>query len=340
MNDFSNAHKPIDVVIAWVDGNDPVHKKKIDNHLPEGKKKHIPGAQKTRFGNVNELKYCVLSVFTFAPFVRNIFIVTDRQTPPIMEDVKPFFPDRVGDIRMVDHQEIFEGFEDFLPVFNSRSIESMIWRIKDLSENFVYFNDDSFLIRPVRPEDWFIDGRPVIRGQWMPSAAIRVFWDKIRSKYQRQVMGKKEFEPRASYHTGQWNAAKLLGFKWRYFVLDHTPHAVNKDSCKQLFDQNLAWIKKNISYKFRHFSQFNFLSLTYHLEILAGDSQIQPPQLAYLQPLGRKADYIDKKIKLCESNPEIIYMCVQSLDLCAKADVAKVFGWLEKIMDLETNDKR
>ena len=41
----------------------------------------------------------------------------------------------------------------------------MLWRINTLSENFVYFNDDFFLIRPVKVKDWFKNGNPVLRGK-------------------------------------------------------------------------------------------------------------------------------------------------------------------------------
>jgi predicted NAD/FAD-dependent oxidoreductase len=35
----------------------------------------------------------------------------------------------------------------------------MLWRIKGLSNQFVYFNDDIFLLRKITPTDWFIKGR-------------------------------------------------------------------------------------------------------------------------------------------------------------------------------------
>jgi hypothetical protein len=120
----------IDAVITWVDGNDPKHQLKLEEALGGKSRKKIPGADNTRFGNANELKYCLLSIFTFAPFIRKIFIVTDQQDPNVIPYVKKHIPERVIDIRIVDHQEIFRGYEKYLPTFNSRSIESVIWRIE------------------------------------------------------------------------------------------------------------------------------------------------------------------------------------------------------------------
>ena len=165
MTDIPSSEKehPIDVVIAWVDGSDPVLTEKRNRYLGLTGDNAHPGAHPTRFASINEIRYCVLSVFRFAPFVRNIFIVTDGQEPDLYGDIKTWFPEREGSLRIVDHSEIFEGFEGSLPTFNSISIGNMIWRIKGLSDNFVYFNDDTFLIRSIKPEDFCIDNIPVLR---------------------------------------------------------------------------------------------------------------------------------------------------------------------------------
>ena len=66
----------IDIVIAWVDGADPIHKNKRYKFLSKSQQKILPGADATRFHSLNEVEYCVLSILKFASFVRNIFIVT------------------------------------------------------------------------------------------------------------------------------------------------------------------------------------------------------------------------------------------------------------------------
>ena len=48
----------------------------------------------------------------------------------------------------------------YLPTYNSHTIELNLHRIPGLSENFVYFNDDVFLIRPVTPQHFFKNGKP------------------------------------------------------------------------------------------------------------------------------------------------------------------------------------
>jgi hypothetical protein len=53
-------------------------------------------------------------------------------------------------------------------------------------------------------------------------------WNSITIAFNRHLLGKRDFEPRASFHLGQWNAAAMLGFKFRYFTNSHTPHSVNR----------------------------------------------------------------------------------------------------------------
>lgn len=332
---FPDPRTPIDVVIAWVDGDDPKLAEKRSRYLPGNRITTSSGAHSTRFASSNEIRYCVLSILRFAPFVRNIFIVTDEQDPGIDGVVRNYFPDRAESVRIVDHSEIFEGFEKHLPTFNSISIANMIWRIRGLSDNFVYFNDDTFLVRPLKPEDWFINGRPVMRGKWVPAPLPRELWNHGRAFLQRKLLGNKSFEPRASFHAAQWNAAVKLGYRFRYFTNAHTPHAVSKTSVAQYLGSKITILERNISFRFRDYSQFTFIALANHLQLLDGNRNIARPDLVYLKPVNRPEAYIEEKIRHCESNQDIKFMCAQSLDMCPVSYQERLYGWLEKVMQLE-----
>jgi hypothetical protein len=43
----------------------------------------------------------------------------------------------------------------FLPTFNSNVVESFVWRIRELAERFVYFNDDMYVLRPTHWSAFF-----------------------------------------------------------------------------------------------------------------------------------------------------------------------------------------
>jgi hypothetical protein len=81
---MTDASQDIDAVVLWVDGDDPVHRQKLDNHLASiGRRPH--SAHPTRFRSVGEVDYCIRSILKFAPFVRRIHVVTDAQVPAIFE---------------------------------------------------------------------------------------------------------------------------------------------------------------------------------------------------------------------------------------------------------------
>jgi hypothetical protein len=161
----------VDAVITWVDGADPVHRAKRERHLALAQADvvaqaraplHDNGTNPHRWLCGDELNYCVRSIANNAPWVRRIWIVTDAQTPEIMQ----LPPEIAAKISIVDHSEIFAGYDDALPTFNSLSIETMLWRIPGLAEHFLYFNDDVFLTAPVTRSDFFAGDGPVLRGQW------------------------------------------------------------------------------------------------------------------------------------------------------------------------------
>lgn len=320
---------PIDVVIAWVDGSDPKLAEKRSRYSGSKPVPVSSGAHPTRFASSNEIRYCVLSVLRFAPFVRKIFIVTDRQDPGLTGDLQKYFPERAESVRIVDHTEIFEGYSEYLPTFNSISIANMIWRIRGLSEKFVYFNDDIFLVRSISPDEWFIGGEPVMRGRWIPAPWLRIGWDRLRTAFKRHVAGRQDFRPRASFHLGQWNSAELLGYRLRYFTNSHTPQTFSRRLVEEYFAENDPVLRKNISYRFRDPGQFTFSSLSNHLQLLNGNRNIARPGLVYLKPENREPGYIDSKILLCEHDQSIIYMCAQSLDMCGEQERERLFGWLD-----------
>ena len=99
-----------------------------------------------RFADNEELRYSLRSLYQFAPWVRNIYILTNGQIPNWLNV-------QHERIKIVTHSEVFRN-KSHLPTFSSPSIESNMHNIPGISEHFLYFNDDVFLGRPVYPEDF------------------------------------------------------------------------------------------------------------------------------------------------------------------------------------------
>ncbi|MFE7169047.1 stealth family protein [Streptomyces sp. NPDC057616] len=136
---------PVDAVYTWVDGNDPAWKQR--KAQAKGEVYHAESASDARFISRDELRYSVRSLHLFAPWIRNVHIVTDDQVPPWLREDLP-------GVRIATHREIFRD-RSVLPVFNSHAIESQLHHIEGLAEHFLYFNDDMFMGRPVAPHAFF-----------------------------------------------------------------------------------------------------------------------------------------------------------------------------------------
>ncbi|GHG01037.1 stealth family protein [Streptomyces filamentosus] len=136
---------PVDVVYTWVDGSDPAWLRRRAEYA--GEAYHAEAANAARYLSRDELRYSLRSLHLYAPWVRNVFLVTDDQTPAWLDTTVP-------GLRVVSHKEIFRSPE-VLPTFNSHAIESQLHHIDGLAEHFLYLNDDVMLSREVTPGDFF-----------------------------------------------------------------------------------------------------------------------------------------------------------------------------------------
>lgn len=140
---------PIDVVFTWVDGSDEKWLKKYHQTMQTQQPENIGlyANDSARFENHNELYYSVFAVQKFMPWVRNIFIVTDEQIPKWLNS------SNFHKIKIIDHKQIID--EKYLPTFNSHVIEAHLHNIPELSEHFIYFNDDVFVARYLDSSHFF-----------------------------------------------------------------------------------------------------------------------------------------------------------------------------------------
>jgi hypothetical protein len=146
--------QPIDVVYTWVDGSDTQWQESKEACAKKDPSLNPMVFAKRRFKNHDELKYSLRSILDFAPWITHIYIVTCGQRPKWLKD-HPM-------ITVIDHKEIFKN-PDNLPTFNSMAIECNLHHIPNLSEYYLYFNDDVFLGRPSNKETFFtIDGKSKI----------------------------------------------------------------------------------------------------------------------------------------------------------------------------------
>lgn len=314
---------PIDAVITWVDGNDPRQAAKLKAWGDNRSFSEEDVAGKTRFASIGEIQWCVRSLRKFAPFIRTIFIVTDGQDPHIPEGNIP--------VRIIDHKEIFRGYEDKLPVFNSIAIESMTWRIPGLSEHYLELNDDFMLGSPVTPEDFFLqDGTPV---------CYAAFRSVLLTRLTRPLKRHKNGTRRITFKGTMLNGAAHAGEKLRFLKLDHTPRPLLRSFFETWYGAHPDKLDINISYRFRDIRQFSSEEVQYITLLRQKQLVVRPTKgnLFYLEPKPKK-DYIKRKMERYGSR-RWKFCCFNSLDKASEGDAATVISWIEKILAPEADSR-
>lgn len=148
--EYSGTGSDIDIVVPWVDGSDPEWQKEREKYAPV--KPRDDGSSNTRrFRDWDNLQYLFRGIEEFAPWVRTVHFVTFGHLPKWLNTDAP-------KLHIVKHEDYIP--EKYLPTFSSHPIELNLHRISGLSEQFVYFNDDMFLLKPVKQADFFRDGKP------------------------------------------------------------------------------------------------------------------------------------------------------------------------------------
>ena len=329
MNKNTNSTKhPIDVVITWVNGDDKEHKAKRKAYTTdqnETSREDIGG--ETRFRSVGEIAYCVASINKFAPYVRKIFIVTDDQNPMIEEFINSQYPNAIP-MEIVSHKTLFRGYEEYLPVFNSLAIETMLWRIPDLSEHYVYMNDDVMLVTPTTEETFFQDGKAVTYGYW--------HWT-FTARLTRLLRKKRNGHKMFTFKDSMLNAVVKSGPGLRFHRIRHIAHAMRKSVFQEYFDKKPDDILANIQHRFRHADQYNPQALFYNVAIRKKKAISRPIGETELYMKGADrgvSDYVDNKLKLFDERSGAVFCCLNSLDLMSVEERYKVVTWLKERIGL------
>ncbi len=147
--------KKIDLVYLWVDGNDPRWAKKKAEFtgalFSDDSEENCIG----RYISNDELKYSLRSIEKNANWINKIYIITDNQKPVWLNTDN-------SKIQIINHSEILPS--EAIPCFNASVIELFIYKIPELSEHFLYANDDMFVYKKIN-SDFFFDkkGFPIVR---------------------------------------------------------------------------------------------------------------------------------------------------------------------------------
>lgn len=317
-----------DVVIAWVDGDEPAHKlKKAQYQTGKQELEFNDVAGEMRYRSTGEIYYCVASILRYAPWVNKIYIVTDNQNPHVDEFVARNFPDNKIPINIIDHTVIFRGYEQYLPTFNSLSIGQMLWRIPGISDNFLYFNDDVFLASENREEDWFHDNKTVLyASKFYVCIAEFLRWAKHLGRHHK-TFGHKD---------PMLNAAKMMHSNF-FFLYPHGPVPMNRKWYEQFYGENPSLLESNIKHRFREPSQFSSLICYYLSAYRDKKLDLRSPKdtFCFLKPFAHKKGYIARKISEMESNDKLKFGCINSLGETTKEEQLLFHKWISNRLKID-----
>jgi len=143
--------KKVDIVYTWCDNNDEQFRAKLNQLLETTVKTKSSSNNEFRYQQMGEIKLSLLSVQKYFSRVNRIYIVTNQQ----QFDIGFLQTSFQNKIQFVDHTEIMPENLTDRGVFNSNLIETFVWKIKDLSECFLYINDDVILGDYIKEEYLF-----------------------------------------------------------------------------------------------------------------------------------------------------------------------------------------
>ena len=144
--------KTIDIVIPYVNNKDPLWKKSFldfaSKHGYYGKMASMNGL---RYANEFDLIYYQLQLVNKnMPWINKIYLLLASPT----QVIKSLLP---NNCEIVLHNQFIPT--KYLPTFNSCTIEMFLWNIPNLSEYFIYANDDMLPLKPLKPSDFYYDGK-------------------------------------------------------------------------------------------------------------------------------------------------------------------------------------
>ena len=207
----------VDYVVTYVDDEDPIWR--------EQKRMFNKSEMRSRFSSLGMLDTHLSLIRENLPFINNVYIVVSSESQ--LSNIKDtgFIP--------VYHDQIID--KKYLPTFNSSTIEMSLYKIPGLSEQFIYANDDMYVIRELQASDFFIDGRPRLSFHEL-SKSMNGFYSRCSNSFSI--------------------ASSEIDDKMAPIVPDHTISPMLVSSCEHVLSLHKNRIEKSIT-RFRDKKNIN-----------------------------------------------------------------------------------
>lgn len=263
----------IDIVIPWVNSTDEVWFEKYK----EASLKYKGDKDPQRIRDFGLFKYWLRSVAENASWIRKIHLLLDSKT-----QIPNWLNTNNEKIEIHYHKDFID--EEYLPSFNSNIFFAFCYKLKNLTENFIYLNDDIFIMNKTSPDDFFKDGKPIdtsIKSLQINANPVDEFWlNKMHVKYKPNQ--KYNFFHQivfndiklAEKYTGKFNiyknvhvgiTAKKSEVEKIFKELDKDLRKYNKpdDKFRQSYNVNCDWLYRYIRLNLGNFSDSKLNDFAY-----------------------------------------------------------------------------
>ncbi len=326
----------IDFVITWVDGTDPDWCKKRKLFAKENEWENNENAMSLRYREWDFLRYIFRGIEAHAPWVHHIYLVTDGQKPGWLDET-------CDKVSIIDHKDFIP--EEYLPTFNSHTIELNLYRIPGLSEQFVYFNDDVLLAKDCGPRDFFADGKPVdeaslngINGKDNQFAEIQFHNMALMNSHYSVEDCKKNLGKwmRLSYGKNVIRTLLLLPFQRLQGIYNpHGPMPILKDTCRKLWERDQDVLDATCKCRFREGNNVSAYIFRFE-QLLSGKFIPKRSQNCYCT-VDMAVEEIEKKMKKYKT------ICINDTELNENAYFSQkeqIKGMLDRIFPVKSSFER
>lgn len=316
--------KKIDFVVTWLDSTDPAWQTEYVKYKKESTK--MADTSAARYREWDLFRYWFRAVENYAPWVNKVFLVTNGKFPDWINEDHP-------KLVLVKHSDYIPS--EFLPTFNSHTIELHMNKIPGLSEHFVYFNDDCYLNAPITPDYYFKKGLPCDCNAetlfnvpvYNKDAGFLTFIIRytnisvLNGHFNRKNTIKGSFKRWFGFHLGliSWVMGRIIsfdpkgrfvGFRYRHFEQPFLKSVLDEawEKEPEMLTNSCTRFRENISLNPYFFRYWQFAT-----------NRFYPVKLNHARKYVLNNDDIDKIIDALK-NKNIWSICANDSTMCSEED--------------------
>lgn len=304
--------------MPWVDGSDVIWQAEKNKYTVA----KDADAATNRYRDWDLLRYWFRGVEKFAPWVNKVHFITWGHVPEWLNLENP-------KLNVVNHTDYIP--QKYLPVFSSHPIECNMHKIEGLSEHFVYFNDDMYVINHLDEKDFFVNGKPVdciteVPLRFFPGGIDHIIANNmtvINKNFQKRKVIKANRKNWFSFRNVKATLKNLYmvpvnGFS--AFDNPHIPYPYLKSTFNEVWEKEYEVLDETSSHKFRCSQDVNQWLFRYWQFVTGVTRQSKGPNGRFFI-IGKD----DEVIKTAILEQKYNMICLSDDDVSLDFDMEKKF---------------